>query len=128
MVSSYPWQALSLPPTVKVRLSIFSTLIFFISAIQFSLETSQYLSLIHIWPENIKLTKAEGHLHGAIKSMFYLGDVNDCQIDINGTLLRVIADPHTYDVLRTGEEIGLEITDFLVYEDDGRDDHNQILT
>ena len=79
-------------------------------------------------PENIKLSKAEGHLHGAIKSMFYLGDVNDCQIDINGTQLRVIADPHTYDVLRTGEEIGLEITDFLVYEDDGRDDHNQILT
>ncbi len=54
--------------------------------------------------------------------------MNDCQIDINGTQLRVIADPHTYDVLRTGEEIGLEITDFLVYEDDGRDDHNQILT
>lgn len=84
--------------------------------------------VVAIRPENIKLTKAEGHLHGAIKSMFYLGDVNDCQIDINGTQLRVIADPHTYDVLRTGEEIGLEITDFLVYEDDGRDDHNQILT
>ena len=84
--------------------------------------------VVAIRPENIKLTKAEGHLHGAIKSMFYLGDVNDCQIDISGTQLRVIADPHTYDVLRTGEEIGLEITDFLVYEDDGRDDHNQILT
>lgn len=84
--------------------------------------------VVAIRPENIKLTKAEGHLHGTIKSMFYLGDVNDCQIDINGTQLRVIADPHTYDVLRTGEEIGLEITDFLVYEDDGRDDHNQILT
>lgn len=84
--------------------------------------------VVAIRPENIKLTKAEGHLSGKIKSMFYLGDVNDCQIDINGTQLRVIADPHTYDILHTGEDIGLEIRDFLVYEDDGRDDHNQILT
>ena len=84
--------------------------------------------VVAIRPENIKFTKTEGHLNGTIRSMFYLGDVNDCQVDIAGTQLRVIADPHTYDMLHNGEDVGLEIMDFLVYEDDGRDDHSKILT
>ncbi len=84
--------------------------------------------VVAIRPENIKFTKTEGHLNGKIQSMFYLGDVNDCQVDIEGTQLRVIADPHTYDMLHNGEAVGLEIMDFLVYEDDGRDDHSKILT
>ena len=32
--------------------------------------------------------------------MFYMGDVNDCRVDINGVQVRVIADSHSYDKLR----------------------------
>lgn len=84
--------------------------------------------VVAIRPENIKFTNAEGHLTGKIKTMFYLGDVNDCQVDINGTTIRVIAEAQSYDSLKTGDSVKMQISDFLVYEDDGRDDHNKILT
>ncbi len=84
--------------------------------------------VVAIRPENIRLTNNEGQLSGKIRTMFYLGDVNDCQVDINGTDIRVIADAHTYDTLKVGEPVSLNISDFLVYEDDGKDDHNKILT
>ena len=84
--------------------------------------------VVAIRPENIKFTNAEGQLTGRIKTMFYLGDVNDCQVDINGTTIRVIAEAQTYDSLKAGDSVKMQISDFLVYEDDGRDDHNKILT
>ena len=84
--------------------------------------------IVAIRPENIKFVNKEGHLAGKIKSMFYLGDVNDCKIDINGTDIRVISDAHTYDTLHVGGSIGLDIKEFLVYQDEGKDDFNKILT
>ena len=70
----------------------------------------------------------EGQLSGKVRTMFYLGDVNDCQIDINGTDIRVIAEADTYDSLKVGDTVNLDISDYIVYEDDGKDDHNKILT
>lgn len=84
--------------------------------------------IVAIRPENIKLVDSKGQLSGKVRTMFYLGDVNDCQIDINGTDIRVITDAHSYDVLKQGDHVSLQISDFLVYEDDGKDDHNKILT
>lgn len=84
--------------------------------------------VVAIRPENIKLTDQEGHLTGSLSSMFYLGDVNDCKVDLGAVSLRVIADPKTYDQLKLGSPVGLAISDYLVYNDDGRDDHNKILT
>ncbi len=84
--------------------------------------------IVAIRPENIKFAKQEGQLSGKIKSMFYLGDVNDCKIDINGTDIRVISDAHTYDTLQIGQSISLNISEFLVYQDEGKDDFNKILT
>lgn len=84
--------------------------------------------VVAIRPENIKFVNGEGQLSGKVRTMFYLGDVNDCQVDINGTDIRVIADAGTYDTLKVGDTVNLEISDYLVYEDDGKDDHNKILT
>lgn len=84
--------------------------------------------VVAIRPENIKLTSQEGHLTGTLSSMFYLGDVNDCKVDLGTVSLRVIAEPKTYDQLHPGSPVGLEISDYLVYNDDGREDHNKILT
>ncbi|MCD8224179.1 MAG: ABC transporter ATP-binding protein [Clostridiales bacterium] len=84
--------------------------------------------VVAIRPENMKLTEAEGHLKGTLSSMFYLGDVNDCQVSFGDVTLRVTAESHTYDKLTQGSEVGVVISDFLVYEDDGTDDYSKILT
>ncbi len=84
--------------------------------------------VLAIRPENIELTSAEGHLTGILSSMYYLGDVNDCRVEVGDTTLRVTADAHTYDTLRVGDKVGLIIDSFLVYPDDGNDDYNKILT
>ena len=85
-------------------------------------------AVVAIRPENIRFVKQEGQMSGKVRTMFYLGDVNDCQIDINGTDIRVIADADSYDTLKIGDTVNLAITDYIVYEDDGKDDHNKILT
>jgi iron(III) transport system ATP-binding protein len=49
--------------------------------------------------------------------MFYLGEVNDCRIQINEEILRVIADAKSFDTLKEGQPITLGLKEFLVYED-----------
>jgi iron(III) transport system ATP-binding protein len=52
-------------------------------------------------------------------SQFYLGDVNDCRVDINGEIVRVITDSFSYDDLREGQNVSLSLREFIVYRDDG---------
>lgn len=83
--------------------------------------------IVAIRPENVVLADTAGKLHGKLKSKFYLGDVNDCRIDLNGVVLRVEAPAETYDSMRIGQTVYLELKDFIVYEDDGGD-HTGIKT
>jgi hypothetical protein len=46
-----------------------------------------------------------------------LGDINDCRIDINGKILRVIAESDSFDSLKEGQKISVGLKEFLVYED-----------
>ena len=79
--------------------------------------------VVAIRPENIILSPAgpassqSGALEGTLFSMFYLGDVNDCRVEINGELLRVIAESGSYDTLKEGQKINVGLKEFLVYED-----------
>ena len=79
--------------------------------------------VVAIRPENIVLSPADashsasGLLEGKLFSMFYLGDVNDCRVEINGEVFRVIADSHSYDTLKEDQKITLGLKEFLVYED-----------
>jgi len=79
--------------------------------------------IVAIRPENIILSPEDsascpsGVLEGHILSMFYLGEVNDCRIQINEEILRVIADAKTFDTLKEGQPITLGLKEFLVYED-----------
>ena len=79
--------------------------------------------VVAIRPENIVLSPESpasspaGVLEGSLLSMFYLGDVNDCRVDINGETLRVIAESHSFDTLREGQKITVGIKEFLVFED-----------
>jgi len=84
--------------------------------------------VVAIRPENIRIVEG-GHLQGVLESQFFLGDVNDCRVRLGeDDLVRVSADPQTLNTMTNGQTVGLELRDFLVYEDDGRDDHNKILT
>ena len=78
---------------------------------------------VAIRPENIVLSPKEpssfpsGILEGTLFSMFYLGDINDCRVDINGEILRVIAESESFDTLKEGQKITVGLKEFLVYED-----------
>jgi iron(III) transport system ATP-binding protein len=61
----------------------------------------------------------EGRLEGRLVSQFYLGDVNDCRVDINGEIVRVITDSFSYDDLKEGQQVSLSLREFIVYQDDG---------
>ena len=76
-----------------------------------------------IRPENIILSPSDaasfpsGILEGKLLSMFYLGDVNDCRVEINGEIMRVIAESGSFDTLKEGQKISVGIKEFLVYND-----------
>ena len=48
--------------------------------------------VVAIRPENIRLSLEKGDLEGKISSMFYLGDVNDCRVDLGGGVTQGQAD------------------------------------
>jgi iron(III) transport system ATP-binding protein len=79
-------------------------------------------------PENIAIAPtgkteagARGVLEGVLAGMFYLGDINDCRVDLGGKMLRVIAESRSFDALREGEEVSLSLREFIVFEDKGED-------
>ncbi|MDR3284999.1 MAG: ABC transporter ATP-binding protein [Treponema sp.] len=89
--------------------------------------------VLAVRPENITLSAEKpdisgGVLTGSLMSMFYLGDVNDCRVNISGEILRVITDSHSFDTLTEGQNVFLDMKEFLVYEDTGAGDDTRIVT
>jgi iron(III) transport system ATP-binding protein len=92
--------------------------------------------IVALRPENIVIMEegasspsaGAGILEGKLGSMFYLGDINDCRIDINGLVLRVIAESGSFDTLKEGSKVFLGLKEFLVYEDRGDEEAFQIIT
>ena len=67
-------------------------------------------------------------MEGTLTTVFYLGDVNDCRVDMNGEIIRVITDGFSYDRLSTPSKVFMNFKEVLVYEDDGNDDQTKIIT
>jgi len=85
--------------------------------------------VVAVRPENIHFTQETGHLDGIVDAQFFLGDIDDCRVRVgNGVVLRVTAPPDSLEFLEVGKKVELEFHNFVVFEDDGRDDHNKILT
>ena len=85
--------------------------------------------ILTLRPENIRIVEGAGDLTGTIRMMYYLGNENDCRVDLgNGVMLRVVADPHTFDDLSLDQQVSLKIQDELVYQNDGSDNRDKILT
>ena len=84
--------------------------------------------IVAIRPENINFSHQGGALEGTLTTVFYLGDVNDCRVDMNGEIIRVITDGFSYDQLSTPSKVYMDFKDVLVYEDDGNDEQTKIIT
>jgi iron(III) transport system ATP-binding protein len=95
--------------------------------------------IVAVRPENIAISAGTGGrtggseislgtLEGKLTSMFYLGDINDCRVDINGEAVRVIAESGSFDTLKEGQKISLELREFLVYDDRGGEESTKIIT
>ena len=71
--------------------------------------------VVGVRPENITMNEHNGVLKGIMSKSYYLGDVNDCRVDINGTVMRVIEAGHTYGNIPEGAEVYLNFNEFIVF-------------
>lgn len=77
--------------------------------------------IVAVRPENLRINRDNGILKGKILNSYYLGDVNDCRIDINGAILRVILPGSTYGENSVGDEVFLNFQEYLVFEGNNKD-------
>ena len=73
---------------------------------------------VAIRPENLYFTE-NGVLTGKLETQYYLGDVDDCRVRVGDRLVRVIVSGYEFKNLRNGQQIGIGIRDFMVFEDNG---------
>ena len=87
--------------------------------------------IVGIRPEQVKFAAAgEGELKGTVKTHFYLGDVNDCRVDLGeGKEVRIIADPNESKDVAAGQQVTLKVRQFHVFpQDEKNGDFRKILT
>ncbi len=77
--------------------------------------------VVGVRPENISMRRDKGILRGTLTHSYYLGDENDCRVDIDGTSIRVIAEGSTYGEFSAGSQVWLDFGEYLVFQDDGVD-------
>ena len=93
------------------------------------LGTNQYLPYdgekrgmveIAIRPENITMSvPGDAGLKGRVDKRYYLGDSADWRIALGKTNLRVITEGRRFSRFAPGDEVGLYIEEFLVFDDEG---------
>ena len=71
--------------------------------------------VIAVRPENMIMRMDKGILRGKMLHEYYLGDVNDCRVDVDGTTLRVISSGSNYGKFDIGEELWLDFSEYLVF-------------
>ncbi|MBR1672440.1 MAG: ABC transporter ATP-binding protein [Fretibacterium sp.] len=77
--------------------------------------------VVAVRPENMTMRADRGVLHGTLSQAYYLGDTNDCRVDMDGISLRVIAAGNTYGQVESGAPVWLDFNEYLVFDDDGED-------
>ncbi len=71
--------------------------------------------VVAVRPENMIMRMDKGILRGKMLREYYLGDVNDCRVDVDGTTLRVISSGSNYGKFNIGEELWLDFNEYLVF-------------
>ena len=75
---------------------------------------------IAIRPENITMSApSDAGLKGRVDKRYYLGDSADWRIALGKTNLRVITEGRRFSRFAPGDEVGLYIEEFLVFDDEG---------
>ena len=75
---------------------------------------------IAIRPENITMSApGDAGLKGRVDKRYYLGDSADWRIALGKTNLRVITEGRRFSRFAPGDEVGLYIEEFLVFDDEG---------
>ena len=74
---------------------------------------------VAVRPERITLSPTEGDLRGTLETQYYLGDVNDCRVQVGDLTFRVIAPPESYMNMKPGSPVFLTFREKMVFEDDG---------
>ena len=81
--------------------------------------------ILAVRPENIKINNNSGMLHGKLINSYYLGDINDCRINIgngnnndNNNILRVFLPGNTYGKINADSEIYLNFDDYIIFDGD----------
>ena len=73
---------------------------------------------VAVRPENLFFSP-DGLLNGILENQYYLGDVDDCRVRVGDVLVRVIANGYEYKTLKIGQNVRINIRDFMVFADDG---------
>ena len=64
--------------------------------------------VVAVRPENMVIKQDCGTLRGTLKEAYYLGDVNDCRIDVNGMIVRVISPGYTYGKIALNSSVWID--------------------
>ncbi|MBP3730329.1 MAG: ABC transporter ATP-binding protein [Mailhella sp.] len=80
--------------------------------------------VVAVRPENITISEERGVLHGRLTQAYYMGDINDCRVDIACTCnhgdpalqVRVLTAGHTYGKIKTGSSLWLNFNEYLVFD------------
>ncbi|MBR3494807.1 MAG: ABC transporter ATP-binding protein [Clostridia bacterium] len=74
---------------------------------------------VAVRPERITLSTKEGTLRGTLVNQYYLGDVNDCRVQVGEKQLRVITEPETYARMKLGDPVYLTFREQIVFDEEG---------
>jgi iron(III) transport system ATP-binding protein len=84
--------------------------------------------VVAVRPENIVMRPDRGVLRGTLASAYYLGDTNDCRVELEGNSVRVIGAGNTYEQIAQGEQVWLDFDEYMVFPDDGLEEQIRILS
>ncbi len=74
---------------------------------------------VAVRPENIRMAPDGEGIPAQIEKRYYLGDVCDYRVRIGEIQLRVIREGRSYAQFAPGDAVRLQLSDFLVFDDDG---------
>ena len=74
---------------------------------------------VAIRPENIRISKESDGIMGKLEKLYYLGDETDCRVRVGKALVRVITDGFSHREFQEGDNVSLDVREFIVFPDDG---------
>ena len=74
---------------------------------------------VAIRPENIRISKESDGIMGKLEKLYYLGDETDCRVRVGKAFVRVITDGFSHREFQEGDNVSLDVREFIVFPDDG---------